>query len=72
MNCVIKIRFSGDKGPFCSLVLWIIPGFYSLAQTQTLDNVTEKYKTFYISPSPGFELLHKNPIWIFMGENTAS
>lgn len=72
MNCVKKIRFFGDKGPFCSLVLWIIPGFYSLAQTQTLDNVMEKHKTFYIFSSPGFELLHKKPIWIFMGENTAS
>ena len=37
-----KIIFYGEKGPFYSLVLWIIPGFYSLAQTQTLDDVTKK------------------------------
>ena len=67
-----EIMFHGGKGSFCSLVLWIIPGFYSLAQTKTLDNVMEKYKTFHIFPSSGFELLHKKPIWIFMGENTAS
>ena len=39
---IIKIIFYGEKDPFYSLVLWIIPGFYSLAQTQTLDNVMVK------------------------------
>ena len=37
-----KIIFYVEKGPFYSLVLWLIPGFYSLAQTQTLDNVTKQ------------------------------
>ena len=32
----------------------------------------ENMKTSHIFQSPSFELLHKKPIWIFMGENTAS